>query len=299
MRLSCVAATGLVLAAWQAPAHAAPPPAPRTARHAVAPQPRAAGASQLALSRLVYLNRTGVVVSPGASNSALNTSTIATQRVQVPGWTVEPQIWTDTVACIKEMFAPWDLAFTETDPGAVPHIEAVFGGAPVQFGLDPDISGISPFTTDCSIIEGSMVFTFVNVIRQDARTICEVQAQEIAHSFGLDHELLAQDPMTYLPYAGERAFTDQLANCGESTPRPCGISGSTCRTQQNSVALLTERLGRRPGAPAGQPGTPTPSEGDGDDLAGGCQAGGGPGGGLAGLGGLFAVAWGLARRRRG
>ena len=63
-------------------------------------------------------------------------------------------------------------------------------------------------------------------------------AQEIAHSYGLDHELLAPDPMSYLPYSGHRTFQDQVASCGESTPRPCA-----CGPTQSSYQLLLERLG--------------------------------------------------------
>src|SRR5262249_46337310 len=49
--------------------------------------------------------------------------------------------------------------------------------------------------------------------------------------------------MTYLSYNGNRAFQDQTASCGESTQRVCGINGSQCRPNQNSVALLRDRIG--------------------------------------------------------
>jgi RNase P/RNase MRP subunit p29 len=77
------------------------------------------------------------------------------------------------------------------------------------------------------------------------REACEVMAQEVAHSYGLDHQLLASDPMTYLDYTGNRSFQDTSAQCGESSsaPRQCGINGNVCRANQNSVALLTERVG--------------------------------------------------------
>jgi MYXO-CTERM domain-containing protein len=112
-------------------------------------------------------------------------------------------------------------------------------------GLDPSVAGVSPFTTDCSIIENSVVFTFTNAFAFTAREACEIMAQEVAHSYGLDHELLAADPMTYLPYTGNRSFQDVAAQCGESmsAPRQCGIAGNVCRATQNSVQLLRDRLG--------------------------------------------------------
>ncbi len=197
----------------------------------------------LAQSRVIYLNKNGVTLTPGNNDSRTNRSTIATQATTIPAWNVSATTWNATVACMRDLFSPFDVSVVETDPGTVPHIEAVFGGSPGQLGMPANVAGVSPFTTDCSIIENSIVFTFVNVIPQDARLACEIMAQEVAHSYGLDHELLASDPMTYLNYNGNRSFKNQAVSCGEDVTRPCGINGSTCRANQNSVALMTERLG--------------------------------------------------------
>ncbi|MDQ3296213.1 MAG: Ig-like domain-containing protein [Myxococcota bacterium] len=196
-----------------------------------------------AKSRVVYLNRNGVTITPGANDSRVNRSSVTTQQASIDPWVVSSTTWTDTVTCLREIFAPFDITFTETDPGNVAHLEAVFGGSPAQLGLPPRVAGVSPFSTSCAIVEHSMVFTFTKIIPQDARMICEIQAQEIAHSYGLDHELLASDPMTYLSYNGKRSFQNQDAACGETSARPCGVGATSCRATQNSFALLTERLG--------------------------------------------------------
>jgi hypothetical protein len=141
------------------------------------------------------------------------------------------------------MWSRFDVAITDEDPGATPHIEAVFARSPADVGITDYIGGVSPFSSNCSVIESSIVFAFTDNLPKRPRVICEVMSQEIAHSYGLDHELLAADPMTYLSYAGERAFQDQDAACGETTARPCGIAGNTCRATQNSVQLLLARLG--------------------------------------------------------
>src|SRR5207237_5849116 len=99
---------------------------------------------------------------------------------------------------------------TDRDPGNTPHIEAVFGGSPQDLGMPSSVGGVSPFSASCGVIEGSIVFAFTNVLSTSPQRICEVMAQEIAHSYGLDHELLASDPMTYLGYQGNRAFQDRL-----------------------------------------------------------------------------------------
>jgi len=213
------------------------------ARQGVVTEPTGVTAAR-ARSRTIYLNRTGVTILPGGNNSAQNRSSVTTQLAAIPAWNVSEPMWRDTVQCLEEMFAPFDVTFTETDPGPnVPHIEAVFGGSADLLGLPPRVGGVSPLSTSCAVIESSMVFTFTSVIPQNARVACEIQAQEIAHSFGLDHELLASDPMSYLRYDGERAFQNELASCGETTERPCGINGSVCRDKQNSYAILLERLG--------------------------------------------------------
>ena len=197
----------------------------------------------LAQSRIVYLNKNGVTLAPGNNDARTNRSTIVTQTTAIPAWNVSATNWQATVTCMRELFAPFDVQITDTDPGNVPHMEAVFGGTPGQVGMDANVAGVSPFTLDCVVIENSVVFTFTGAFQFTPRQACEIMAQEVAHSYGLDHELLASDPMTYLQYNGNRSFKDMAASCGESTARPCGINGSVCRQNQNSVALLKERLG--------------------------------------------------------
>ncbi|HEU4730289.1 MAG TPA: hypothetical protein VFT22_20470 [Kofleriaceae bacterium] len=251
----------------------------------------AAEAPPRALSRVLYLNRDGVILRPGDNDSARQRSSIVAEPTAIDGWDVDDDTWAATVACVAEIYAPFDVAVTDVDPGDVPHIEAVFGGSPGDVGLPDNVAGVSPFTEDCAIIEDSIVFTFTGVLPDDPRTVCEVTAQEIAHSFGLDHEMLPSDPMTYLDYDGERTFQDEMASCGEFADRTCGVNGLMCRRRQNSVALLEERLGRR-GAGAGGAGTDHDGTA-GPGAAGGCTAAGG-GSGLA-----MALAWlGVRRRRR-
>src|SRR5262249_52971328 len=135
------------------------------------------------------------------------------------------------------------------------------------------------------------VFTFTDVLPDDAQTVCEVMAQEIAHSFGLDHEMLPSDPMTYLDYDGDRTFKDEMASCGEYSDRMCGINGTMCRQRQNSVALLKQRLGARGSRSGGAVTDRNNSAGSG--TTGGCTAAGG------GTGGAMALAFlGFFRRRR-
>jgi MYXO-CTERM domain-containing protein len=197
----------------------------------------------LAQSRIIYMNKNGVTLSPGNNDARTNRSTIVTQTTTFAAWNVSATNWQTVMTCMRDLFARFDVQIVDTDPGNVPHMEAVFGGSPTQVGMPTNVAGVSPFTLDCVVIENSVVFTFTGAFNFTPREACEIMAQEVAHSYGLDHELLASDPMTYLSYTGNRAFQDQTASCGESTARVCGINGSQCRPNQNSVTLLKERLG--------------------------------------------------------
>ncbi|HSD88437.1 MAG TPA: hypothetical protein VLB44_13010 [Kofleriaceae bacterium] len=245
-------------------------------------------------SRVIYLNPGGVVLKPGDNDARTGTSSIVTAPTSISPWNVDDATWADTVACMREIYAPFDVTITDEDPGDVPHIEAVFGGAPGDVGLPDNVAGVSPFTTDCAVIDNSIVFAFTDVLPDDARSVCEVMAQEVAHSFGLDHELLPSDPMTYLSYAGERTFQDEMASCGEYGGRMCGIDGSVCRTRQNSYRLLLETLGPSSANPAGRD---DPGDVTDDPLRSGVTSGCSASGGGIGIWLVLLVGHVVSRRR--
>lgn len=196
-----------------------------------------------AATRTLYLNHKGVTVRPGPNDSVAQTSTLVRQPSVIPAWATSALGWEQTVACMREIWAPFDVTVTDVDPGVTPHLEAVFGGTASDLGQPGNIAGISPFAGDCGVIEHSIVFVFPSKLSNDPRLTCEVMSQEIGHSYGLDHELLATDPMTYLERSGRRTFQDRTAQCGESVARACGIGATACRASQNSKQLLLERLG--------------------------------------------------------
>jgi hypothetical protein len=270
----------------------ADPPDPRgnvLARQVLPPAAAAPGAK--AQSRVIYLNHHGTTLHPGANDSATQTSSIVTEETTVGGWDIDPGSWDQLVGCVQDMYRRWDVQVTDQDPGAgVAHIEALIGGSPLDLGLPDNVAGISPFTEDCGVVERSIVFTFTDILDDNPQLVCEIISQEIAHSFGLDHEMLAEDPMTYLDYAGPRSFQDSMAHCGEFDQRDCGINGNVCRKMQSSVQMLTARLGL-----AGEPGTTT-AQAAAAPTPGGCDAGRGAGS-PAGLA-LVSLALALGSRRR-
>lgn len=246
-----------------------------------------AGATDAHAQLTVYLNRGGGTYSPGEPNdSRTNVSSVPDTPVSIPAWDVDEVVWGEVYTCVQDLFAPFGVVATDVDPGDGDHVEAVLGGLPGQLGLDPNAAGVSPFRTDCSVIDNSIVFIFPDVLAE-SRLVCEAIAQEVAHSIGLDHQYLCEDPMTYLTGCGAKSFRDVDAPCGEMEPRPCECGGE----MQNSYRRLMREFG---GLPGPEPALDTDEAGT-VEPAGCAAAGGGAGGAwLAALGLIF-----LLRRRAG
>lgn len=194
-------------------------------------------------SRSIYVHRAGGVLSPGGNDSRTDRSALVQVPTEMPGWDTDDATWAETMSCLHEIWAPFNIEVTDVDPEDTPHMEVWIGGTPDLIDMPSNVGGVSPMRLDCGVIENSVVFAFPSVLDDDPRTICEATSQEIGHSFGLDHELLPSDPMTYLPFDGERSFQDKTVSCGEHEARPCGLSGHVCGPDQNSFATLLDRIG--------------------------------------------------------
>lgn len=207
----------------------------------IAPPPQAAQAPS---SNIIYLKRCvgGCPVHYGMiDDSRTQTSSIASGDVVIGAFTQSDQVWADLVQCVKDTYAPFDVVVTDVDPGSVPHFENLVGGSPSDLRSDiPNAGGVAPFT--CDEIPNAISFTF-DVYGPDALTLCWTASQETAHAFGLEHELLQPDPMTYLGASLPKRFRDVDAGCGEYAPRACKCP----RVTQNSYRMIVGMFG--PGAP--------------------------------------------------
>jgi hypothetical protein len=188
---------------------------------------------------IIFMNRMGGTYVPGDNDSRTNRSSIPSRTSQVNPWNVSAAGWQEVMDCMTAQFSRFNVIITDVDPGNVPHIESVVAGYPQDVGMGSGVGGVSPFTDDCGVIPNSIVFTFAGVYGTAYRDICETAAQEVSHSFGLDHEYQCRDPMTYLTGCGDKSFQDNLERCGEYSARTCWCGGTT----QNSVAMLRDRLG--------------------------------------------------------
>lgn len=189
-------------------------------------------------SRIIFLNGRGGTYRPGYNDASTNTSSIVDRTSTIPAYEGSASEWSALLSCVRDLFAAYDVVVTDEDPGSVPHVEAVMGGQPGHAGMPSGVGGVAPMNGDCSIVEEAIVYVFTQVLG-DVRTQCEVAGQEIAHAYGLDHELLCSDPMTYLSPCGAKRFRDENARCGEYSARRCMCGDST----QNSHRILLARLG--------------------------------------------------------
>jgi MYXO-CTERM domain-containing protein len=125
---------------------------------------------------------------------------------------------------------------TDADPGDDPHSEVVVSGHPTDIGMGNGVGGVAPMA--CQAIQGAVSFAFPETYGDDPIGICEAAGQESAHAFGLDHELLCSDIMTY-QFCGAKSFVNEDSECGEFQARPCACGGEV----QNSHEYLLEVLG--------------------------------------------------------
>ena len=202
-------------------------------------------------SNVIYLNGCfdgGCTITPGFESSIMNRSSIIGGSTrQIPAFDGSPETWEAIVDCVRSTYAPFDVVVTDQDPSPAPHFEAIVAGTPSDIGRPNGVAGVAPFDTrSCGVIENVITFTFANSIGDNVDAICWTAAQEIAHGFGLDHEFLCADPMTYLSHCGpEKRFQNQAVRCGEFLERDCECG----QKRQNSFKQIMKIFGPREQTP--------------------------------------------------
>jgi len=186
-------------------------------------------------SNVIFLNRcaSGCLVRFGQSDSINDT-----WQLNVGSGTLQPfqygdTAWGQVVACVRDVFSPFNVQITDVDPGTAAHFEIMIAGRPADLGFGSGIGGIAPFDCSQSYIPNALVFDFANVWQGNVDEICATAAQEIAHAWTMDHVTEPSDPMTYNPYSGVRYFKDGVL-CGSDCINP-----STQQLDPNGVAPLT------------------------------------------------------------
>lgn len=182
---------------------------------------------------MLYLNRHGGAWDHGAHDDAsANLSILIDAPRTLAAWPKDDVDWGLLVDCIRTGLAPFPLAITEVDPGAVPHTEIVFTTASWAGG-----AGTTSIIPDSCRPGHQVEFVFGDALPTFARA-CHVAlrsyAQMIAElSFGDDCMDLVNNEMDCAPV---RTFVDATATCVDATNQPtaCRCGGTT----QNSFQAM-------------------------------------------------------------
>lgn len=211
------------------------------------------------VSHKLYLNNcmpNGCTVSPGLDNSLTNRSSIPNSQVTLDPYSHGDQHWELLVQCVRDTFKPFDIEIVTEDPGNVSHFEVMIGGTSRQLDPDLEAGGVAPFISCGATRNNTISFVFAGT-SGSINFLCGAVAQEACHVWGLDHELNADDPMTYLELGSSKRFQNDDADCGEDNPRRCRCGGNT----QNSYRYMTDTFGLNPTLLAPTLQIATPSEG--------------------------------------
>jgi MYXO-CTERM domain-containing protein len=214
-------------------------------------------------SNVIYLNGCfapgDCTFTPGAEDSVTNRSSIIEQTSELSPFEAGDTAWAAVVECVQRAYLPFNVVVTDVDPSPAPHFEAVVAGSPDEVGFESSTGGVSPFT--CGVINNAVTYSFANIYQGSIPDICWTVAQESAHAFGLDHEFLCEDPLTYLSDCGsEKWFRNQDVPCGEYEPRDCMCAGPNT---QNSFATIRGLFGAGTDTP---PTVSIVSPADGDNV---------------------------------
>jgi hypothetical protein len=194
------------------------------------------------ISKILFVERCvgGCVLNPGPSDARTNTTTLVNQQRTLSEFGHGDQVWDDTIDCLREVYAPYDVEVTTDDPGEeLFHHKAILAGTAQQAGFPAGVGGVANLAGDCSPLNNEISLSFANSLRPDWIELCWTVAQESAHAFGLDHAFDCSDPMTYLPGCGQKFFRNRELPCGGDFERLCRCTGAA----QNSHRKLTQVFG--------------------------------------------------------
>lgn len=192
------------------------------------------------VAHIVVLERNGAKLLGGEDDSRHNISSVVATKQKaatIPKFNGSDQQWRDFVKCVRKVFAPYDIEVVEKRPERGSYVLAVVGGKPSAIGYEKRIAGLAPYNAD--VVDDPIAFVFADTLDDDPIKMCETAAEEIGHTYGLDHEYNCKDPMTYLKSCGTQSFQNVEAPCGEYKKRPCKDGKPT----QNTAARLLSVLG--------------------------------------------------------
>ncbi len=255
LAIAAIAVSATVLTAPRAAAESSTPPARgRCAVKWVTPPP----GPRAAISNILFLNRCpgGCVITKGTDDARADRSSIpdiaSGATATLTEWNHGDEVWDATVACVREVLAPYDIVVTDQDPGSQSHHESMVAGNPTELGWDSSIAGVSPMAPDCRPLDNIISFAFANAYGDDdPLEHCWTIVHEAGHAYGLEHVLECRDPMTYLTSCGQKFFRNHWLECAAEGDfnEPWAEAPCRCNALQNSHQKLLDVFGPGAGAP--------------------------------------------------
>ena len=190
---------------------------------------------------LIYVNRcaAGCTVTPGFDNAIAGKSSIPISTSNLSAFAHGDAVFSDTVICLRSLFARYDVNVITANPGAVARREMMLAGTAAQLGQPAGVPGVAP---SGSSADNRIAFAFANDIGADADKLCWIAASQLAVLYGLEAEYHCPDVTSYLSGCGLKTFADFDAPCGTySAKATCSDTGG--QPTQNSAALLAARAG--------------------------------------------------------
>ena len=201
-------------------------------------------------SNVIFLDRcaNGCTIRPGADDSTRDTSSLVSTTGTLTAFNCGDTVWQQVVSCMQDVFSSYNVVITDVDPGTQSHLEIKVAGNACDVlpsSYCASVGGVA-FYTCGTYYNNALVFDFANEYSCNANEICATAAQEIAHTWSLDHVTDNTDPMTYFGYSGRRYFHDNVScgsDCTDAGGNFCTVGqsgctdpeGASCTAQQTHV----------------------------------------------------------------
>ena len=191
-----------------------------------------------ATTNVIFMNKCtgGCVVRPGSDDARTDHSSIVNSTGTLGAFPYPDAAWQQVMTCVRQTFAPFNVTITDVDPGSAAHLEIMTGNLPAQLGFNSQTGGVAPFPCQ-PFVSNALVFAFAGIWGSGAScgtqcvtNICATAAQEIAHSWSLDHVTDASDPMTYYGQNDPtpKKYKNAQDQCGSDCVSGQGPLGQAC-----------------------------------------------------------------------
>jgi hypothetical protein len=194
-------------------------------------------------ANIVFLNRNGGTFYSGnaddsVTNTAVSLMATSVSDFEFSAWLYNDATWNSVMTTMADIFSPFDILVTDTDPGAVDHIEIVLTND-TSGSVFPGPDGYYVAASNCEGAQRPVVFVFATTVGDSAVAIATFAAKGVAITQGLDWVTDCDDIMTWDVSCSGDHFSNTDLSCGASVANDCTCGGAS----QNSYLMLLEKFG--------------------------------------------------------